>query len=65
MPNQIKARDAKPGQRLSLDHDGKGRIVAKVVKSFRTVHIYWTDGAKSEYALAMPLYVIEDEGDVA
>lgn len=54
----ILARDLRPGMRVSVDPDGNGRVVAKVVKSFRTVHLYWSDGSKSEYAHRHPLYLI-------
>lgn len=48
MADPILAKDAKPGQRISLDPDGNGRIVAAVGTGFhrpRTVRITFADGS--------------------
>jgi hypothetical protein len=66
----ILAKDAKPGQRLSLDPDGNGRIVASLPRSGRArlqrrIIINWTDGSQSEVAANETLFLITPPQEAA
>ncbi len=60
--SSISAKDAVPGQRLSLDPDGNGRVVGKASPTgSKWVTIYWADGSRSVLAKSFTLYLITPE----
>jgi hypothetical protein len=61
MSSPIRADQLKPGQRVSLDPAGNGRIVAAVGSSKRTlVRIVWTDGSETGVARNERLYLVAE-----
>ena len=65
MSTPVLARDLKPGQRASIDPDGAGRVVAKVIHTFREAIVYWTDSSRSAYAPKHTLYLITPPQEAA
>ena len=62
--SSISAKDAVPGQRLSLDPDGNGRVVAYIRKWRGMRRIVWEDGSETEFRALDKLFVIE-QGETA